>query len=141
MDDIYWKFQIRRATNLSSKEMLGTTHSLLFENGYRIIRRTDNTISFDNGSTGLTWVSKHEAYLRLDKGTFQYITYINQPTIKFTYFISFITELVFLILITFFAIVANYLIFLGFIPFAIQFAVKINIIKNRTNTMLLRLDS
>jgi hypothetical protein len=137
MDDIFWKFQIQQTTNLSSKQVLDRTHSLLFENGYRIIKRTDNAISFDNGSTGLRWVSRYEDHLRLNKGTFEFIIDSDRPIIKFTYFISYITELVFLILITIFAIGADYWFFLGILPFAIQFAFKLNTIKGRAKKMLL----
>lgn len=108
------KFQIAETTNLDPQILIDRICTMLEKRKYRINSKNGYTVRFDDYAPRLKWRNAS----RVDEGVFEISITDNTITIRLTYYINLIFELILIPITVLFGAIVNYVTF--FIPIGIS---------------------
>ena len=133
------KFQISEISLLEPQAVNDKILLLLKKQNYIIENRTNSAIAFKDDNWEMR--SKGTGFRKVDKGLFEIIPSNEGTLIKYTYYISFLPELVITTVIVIISIFPSYLILFIDLIFLIQLLIRIYTLKDASTEMIKRLAS
>ena len=92
------KFKISQTTDLAPEIIIDRIKAELDQNKYRVLSVTNNSVKFDESPWKLMW--NFQAVRRLDGGKFDVSLQDNLTSVTFNYYLSLITPIMILIVIS-----------------------------------------
>lgn len=80
------KYTISQATDLTGEVIIEHILKEIDKRDYGLISNWNNTIKFDNDTSGLKWRWRSKYLSRLDSGSFEMITSDDHNTLNFEYY-------------------------------------------------------
>jgi hypothetical protein len=129
------KFQISKESQLEPQVLMDKIASQLMMQSYIITDRNINAISFTDDNWQFR--SKHESFKKIDEGDFKIIVFEKNMLIKFTYYISFLPELLITSILLFFGFLQSFFILIIAVPLLIQLVFRIDKLKKVSEELIL----
>lgn len=130
------KFTIQQETDLDAQTLKETIVKQLIESGYKIVRTVDLTIRFDDTGDN-DWNPREKGFKMMEEGKFDILPSENGTIVRLTYYIdAFFEALLFPFILLGGIFASQFLFFMGSV-FLIQFLLKISMIKDVANRIVL----
>src|SRR5256885_529843 len=100
------KYHVSRNTILSPNILIDRIILVLKEQEYTIKNRTDNSVSFEDDNWQIR--SKLKIFKKVDAGKFEIISSANGQLITFTYYLSFLPEIIITAIIAIMGIIQDF---------------------------------
>lgn len=116
------KYQVSAVSLIEQQVLLDKILSSLRKQDYLIENKTNDSVFFKDDKWQIR--SKGTGFRKVDKGVFEIIPINEGSLIRYTYYISFLPELIITSIIVIVSIFQSYLILFIALPFLIQFVVR-----------------
>jgi hypothetical protein len=133
------KYEISEKSQLNQQVLKDEILSQLAKRDYLIINKSNNIISFKDDIWRIR--PKGTGLKKVDQGIFELVSLDDVTLIRYTYYISFLPEVVITAIIVFGAVTLSYLVLIIALPLWIQLGVRIYTLKDVSAQMVKRLAS
>jgi hypothetical protein len=128
------KNTISAESKVKSSLLMERINMRLKEQGYIITDITSNTVSFKDNDWQIR--SKAKIYKKVDKGKFEIFESSDLSRIEYTYYISFLPELMIGTVLVIISFYQSFLILLIILPFLIQFITRFIALKDGSKQLI-----
>ncbi|TKC60136.1 hypothetical protein FBD94_14565 [Pedobacter hiemivivus] len=130
------KYQIDRETNKQPEALLDKAVSVLTNQDYVILERTESTLSFKDDNWQIR--SKNKILSKVDQGKFEIAASKDGSRITLIYYVSFLPEFIITLILIIIGITQSYYVVIIAVPLLVQLFIRIDTLEASSNEMITR---